>query len=632
MSWEGIVLGVFFLGFCIFIHELGHFLAAKWRGLHIIAFSIGFKKVWGFKHNGIDYRIGCIPCGGYVDLPQIDATGEPKDEHGNPLPPAKPIDRIITAIGGPLFNVLFGILLSVVVWYVGVPQDTPSMRTITVQEVDADSPEQKAGLLPGDVITKVNGKSFNCSWGDFVRGIIFTVGDVTLTVKRDGKTLDIKYTPVPNKKRTPKEEIAYPFFIPVIPLKCDVTPGSAVEKAGMKSGDLIVKFNDAKISDYEELRNALGLNNGEEINFTVSRDGEIINLDPIKPIRRETDIYRTGIVISESFNASVMDVEPAPFKEEIAAFKIGDQILQIDNNTIASEKSIGRIIEKSKGKPVSFLVKRGTKVLNISQIFPLEKSIPEKEGTLEVKYNYANPLWIADILPGAPAEMQGFKKYDKLMKLNNQQISSFAMFVKHINGSNGKSLAIEIERGGVVMNKTVTPKKFSLYTIRDIGLQLVITAHPTPLQQFKRVISMTYRSLRGIFSKESTLKARHLSGPIGIFRGIGLTFRHGGIMPVLALIVLITYSLAILNIMPLPVLDGGHIVLALIEQGTGKPLSPKIVQPLFVVFILLLVSMMLYVTFYDAKRLAPTSKEYKYKFLIKKSLQIETIPAASPDK
>ena len=145
-----------FFGLCIFIHELGHFLAAKWRGLHIVAFSIGFKKIWGFKHNGIEYRIGCIPCGGYVDLPQIDATGEPKDENGNPLPRAKPIDKIITAAAGPLFNILFGILLGCVVWYYGISQDTPKMKTITVAEVDKYSPEYTAGLRPGDVITAIN--------------------------------------------------------------------------------------------------------------------------------------------------------------------------------------------------------------------------------------------------------------------------------------------------------------------------------------------------------------------------------------------------------------------------------------------------------------------------------------------
>lgn len=629
-----LVLALFFLGWCIFVHELGHFLAAKWRGLHIVAFSIGFKKIWGFKHKGIDYRIGCIPCGGYVDLPQIDATGEPKDENGNPLPPAKPIDRIVTAFAGPFFNILFGILLSIVVWWIGVPQDTPSMRAITVEEVDAGSPEQKAGLRPGDVITKVNGKSFNCSWADFVRNIIFTVGDVTLIVERDGKTFDIKYTPIPNKKRTPREEIAYPFFTPAIPLKCDVTPGSLVEKAGMKSGDLIVKINGNKINDYDELRNALGLNNGEAINFTVNREGKIIDLKPIKPVRRETDVYRTGIVISESFNAIVQDIEPKPLPDETSAFNIGDLILKVDNYTITSENSIGRVIEKSEGKPVSFLIKRGNDLLRISHVFPIGKTVSDQEGTLEVNYKIDQGLWIGDILPGAPAEIQGFKKYDKLLKINDREITDFNMFLENINNSKGKTLPIEIEREGVVVTKDITPKKFSAFTVNDIGLQLVIIAHPTPIQQFEQVISMTYRSLRGIyrglFYKDSTLKTRHLSGPIGIVRAIGLTFSHGGIMPVLALIVLITYSLAILNIMPLPVLDGGHIVLALIEQFTGKPLSPKIVQPLFVVFIMLLISMMLYVSFYDAKRL--TSKKYEYKFLIQNSSQTEAVPASIPGK
>ena len=80
---------VFFFGACIFIHELGHFLAARMCGLHIVAFSIGFRKAWAKKINGVEYRIGWIPCGGYVDLPQIDASDDViKDENGNELPKA----------------------------------------------------------------------------------------------------------------------------------------------------------------------------------------------------------------------------------------------------------------------------------------------------------------------------------------------------------------------------------------------------------------------------------------------------------------------------------------------------------------------------------------------------------------
>ena len=99
------VFVLFFFGFCIFIHELGHFLAAKWRKMHIVAFSIGFKKIWSYKHKGIEYRIGCLPFGGYVDIPQLESSDEITDKFGRVLPPITPINRIIVAFAGPLFNV-----------------------------------------------------------------------------------------------------------------------------------------------------------------------------------------------------------------------------------------------------------------------------------------------------------------------------------------------------------------------------------------------------------------------------------------------------------------------------------------------------------------------------------------------
>ena len=101
-----------YIGLCILlfslaiaVHEFGHFIVAKFCGLHIEAFSVGFKKVWGKKINGVDYRIGCIPCGGYVDLPQIDSTSdEVTDAAGNPLPHAAPWKRIATAFAALIYN------------------------------------------------------------------------------------------------------------------------------------------------------------------------------------------------------------------------------------------------------------------------------------------------------------------------------------------------------------------------------------------------------------------------------------------------------------------------------------------------------------------------------------------------
>ncbi len=108
IAWSVLFMLIFF-GLCIFIHELGHFLAGRLCGLHVSAFSIGFRKIWWKKINGVEYRIGWIPVGGYVELPQIDSTGEAKDEDGNILPKAEPWKRIVTAFAGPLFNILFGL-------------------------------------------------------------------------------------------------------------------------------------------------------------------------------------------------------------------------------------------------------------------------------------------------------------------------------------------------------------------------------------------------------------------------------------------------------------------------------------------------------------------------------------------
>jgi regulator of sigma E protease len=622
---------IFFFGFCIFIHELGHFLVAKWRGLHIIAFSIGFKKIWGFKYKGVDYRIGCIPCGGYVDLPQIDATGEPKDENGNPLPRAKPIDKILTALAGPLFNILFGIVLGTAVWIWGVPETTPHMNQIEVKKIYKYSPEYKAGLRKGDIITAVNGKHFNATWNDFVRDIFFTVGKVTLDVKRGDKNLKITYTPKPNEIRTPREKIAYPFFSPVIPLQCSIVPGSPADKAGMKTGDIITKVDGKKITGLNHFDLILRKNRGETLNFTVMRNGKEVKIAPIKPVMHSLGKKQIGVQLgyvlvgkintvtnppeqnkSEKKQSESTIVKQGEGKKE-NLFQPGDQIIKIGNAPLGTQLTINEVIYKAEEKPLTFLIKRGDKEpLKVTALFPLDTKTKKKTSSLSINYKYnKHQICALMVFPGSPAEKAGLKEYDKLLKINGQPVTTAQSFINAVNDAQGKPITLEIERNTKISTVTITPEES--YALGDIGVQMTWSAHPSPWQQFVKVIDMTYKSLRGIVSRDSTLKARHLSGPIGIFRGLAMTYYHGGLMKAIALLVLITYSLAILNIMPLPVLDGGHIVLAVIEQiRGGKPLPAKLIQPIFVIFIVFLMSMMLYVSFFDTMRMTSVNKEYKF--------------------
>ncbi|MEI8313433.1 MAG: site-2 protease family protein, partial [Verrucomicrobiota bacterium] len=144
----------------IVVHELGHFLAAKWRGLVVEKFAIWFgKPIWKKTIGGVEYRLGSIPAGGFVAIPQLapmEALEGKVEQSRDDLPPVKPLDKIIVAAAGPLFSFGLAFVMACIVWSVGKPQsefDSP-----TIGYVKDGGPADKAGIRVGDVIVAVDGQ------------------------------------------------------------------------------------------------------------------------------------------------------------------------------------------------------------------------------------------------------------------------------------------------------------------------------------------------------------------------------------------------------------------------------------------------------------------------------------------
>lgn len=250
-----IFLVVMFFNVMIFVHELGHFLAGKWRGAYIDRFQIWFgKPIWQKEINGVKWGIGWIPAGGFVSLPQLadmqSIEGEadiPKD-----LKPLKPLDKVIIAAAGPLASLLLAYFFAVIVWVVGKP--VAEMPTTTIGYIPADAPAAQAGLLPGDTIRAIDGQTVT-KWMGNMEGVRELVAmseneSIAFTVDRkmaDGSTHQLTINSgykLPETKWWQRTAMRQVGIMPESPaIIGDIIPGSPAEQAGLVKGQRIVKLN-----------------------------------------------------------------------------------------------------------------------------------------------------------------------------------------------------------------------------------------------------------------------------------------------------------------------------------------------------------------------------------------------------
>src|SRR3954471_14407242 len=263
----------------IVVHELGHFLAARWRGLYIEKFGIWFgKPLWKKTVGGVEYSLGSLPFGGFVALPQLapmDIIEGKADVDRAALPPVSAIDKIIVAIAGPVFSLLLAVALATLIWGVGYPV-TDSDTTTTVGYVLPESPAINI-LQPGDKILAVDGKPVKRFLGmnDSVSwNVVRSEGaKIPVQFERNGvvQNADIEPYRAPTRGWR-RKSVRQLLILPAEGTAIDkVEPSSPAAKAGLQPGDVIRGVNGVRIFNTAPVMEQISKNAGSEISLQVER-------------------------------------------------------------------------------------------------------------------------------------------------------------------------------------------------------------------------------------------------------------------------------------------------------------------------------------------------------------------------
>lgn len=594
MSVLHIVLAVLGIGLLIFLHECGHFFAARWSGVRVDAFSLGFGPVlWSRQKGPTEYRLSLIPLGGYVklagELPSQDNTGSPDE-----LCSKNVGTRAFIFSAGVLMNLLTALVLFPVVFYFGVSFVEP-----VVGEVAPGGLAWRAGIEPGSRILEVDGSE--------VYGFEHILSGVALGSREGVRVL--AQAPDGSRRehlivaRGPGEPMDALGVSPISSrdLAIVVEEKGPAAKAGLMNGDRILTLNGAKLEfpKLDSLEKALV--DSSPIRLEVARGSQVLDFT-IVPEPASSSLKQIGIrPLTRRIVADRRTAEQAariPLRE-------GDILLSIDETALTEKAQIEKLLDTGKEHRFVWLHQGERKEARFfftdsdRKVFLHDLAIAQ-----DLESNEIAPL------ANSPAQRAGIRAGDRVLQVGTSLTQNFRQIAESVRAAQGPETSIVVQRGtgesSEILTLVLTPAPYlrfgfdvpqQLYTYKTENL---LQAGVVGLQCSVKMAEDVYLTIKRMLTRE--LSAKHLGGILQI-GNTAIKISEVGFTKLLFFLALLSINLAILNILPIPILDGGHLLFLLIEKIKGSPVSERVIGYSQVFGLVVLLTLMVFATYNDIQKL-----------------------------
>ena len=308
------------LGVMILVHEWGHFIAAKWFGVRVDVFSIGFgKRLWGWRRGDTDYRVSMLPLGGYVKMagenPGEPRTGDPGEFLAKPR-----WQRFIIALMGPAMNVVLAIVLLTGLYMVKYEKPAYQERLAEIGHVEEGSAADKAGLRPGDLIVRL-GELENPTWeAAEIEAITSPDQPLEVVARREAEIFRTTITPEVH----PRHRVGIAGWGPRLPaIVKRIEPGYPAEKAGLLPGDRVAAVNGEPLTFWPRLPELVQESEGQPLALTIQRQGQTLPVEVAAvfgPVPGGKQMWRIGIELKNDMIERRLSF-PAALRESVTANK-----------------------------------------------------------------------------------------------------------------------------------------------------------------------------------------------------------------------------------------------------------------------------------------------------------------------